>query len=215
MQRNIHVGIIPDGNRRWCKKNEKSFQDYAEMIRVMLFAAYENNKDELHIPFETFTMISEISFYVLSKDNLTKRDDGTLKFIEMAMDIVCSLMQLDSVNSRVKMDFVGDVQALPITIQYQIARCVRMSKGTFPVHLALAYDPVSDSAAYLAAGMQSRTQIDLMIRSGGELRSSGFFPLQTLYSEWVYFNDLWPEMSLGKMHEALLEFKKRNRNFGK
>jgi undecaprenyl diphosphate synthase len=211
----IHVGIIPDGNRRWCKKNNKTVNEYAKMIEEVLYAAYENHKSEEDIPFETFLMVGELSVYVLSKDNLLKRNDETLKFIETVMDIVCSLMRIDSINSRVKIDVIGDRSVLPKTIDTQISTCERLSRGTFPIHFALGYDPVEDSASYIEAGMQTRTPIDVVIRSGGELRSSGFFPMQTLYSEWVYFTELWPEMSAGKMHEALVQFMKRKRNFGK
>jgi len=213
----IHLGIIPDGNRRWCKKNGKTFDSYAKMIEEAMYAVYENHKDEKEkdVPFDTFFLVGELSVYVLSKDNLVKRSDETLKFIEMVMDIVCSLMRIDSINSRVKIDVVGDRSLLPETIETQVKLCERLSRGTFPIHFALGYDPVEDSASYIQAGMHTRTPIDLVVRSGGELRSSGFFPMQTLYSEWVYFPDLWPEMSAGKMHDALVQFMKRKRNFGK
>jgi undecaprenyl diphosphate synthase len=61
----------------------------------------------------------------------------------------------------------------------------------------------------------SRTQIDLVIRSGGQLRSSGFFPLQTLYSEWIYLDELWPDMTQEHINQAINLFLTRKRNFGK
>ena len=179
----IHLGIIPDGNRLWMKKNDKTIENYAKMIEIYLFSLLE--KSEENVPHALFYMVGEVSFYVLSKDNLAKRDDGTLKFIEMAMDIMCSLMRVESVSKRVKIDVVGDVGSLPIVIRHQIRFCQRMSKGPFPIHLAVGYDPIEDSASFLRDGLTSRTQMDLVFRSGGELRSSGFFPLQTLYSDWV------------------------------
>ena len=146
---------------------------------------------------------------------MLKRDDGTLKFIEMAMDIVCSLMRIDSISDRVKLDFIGDIESLPLMIRQQVELCKRLSKGWFPIHLAIGYDPIEDSTTLLELGMSSRTPIDMVVRSGGEKRSSGFFPLQTLYSEWVYYDDLWPEMTAMKFNESLLHFVTRKRNFGK
>jgi undecaprenyl pyrophosphate synthase len=209
----IHLGIIPDGNRRWMKKNDKTIESYAKMIETYLFSILEKSRED--VPFIHFYLVGEVSFYVLSKDNLAKRDDGTLKFIEMAMDIMCSLMRVESVRNRVKIDVVGDVASLPIVIRQQILFCERMSKGAFPIHLAIGYDPIEDSVSYLKDGTASRTQMDMVFRSGGELRSSGFFPLQTLYSEWVYSNTLWPDMTATLLNDALNQFLKRKRNFGK
>jgi undecaprenyl pyrophosphate synthase len=220
----IHVGIIPDGNRRWCKQNNKSRQDYADMIQYVIKKVYNeyrvkielaHREHEQALPYESFRLVDEISIYVLSKDNLLKRTDETMLLIEKTMDIICTLMRIESNKHLIKFDVYGDVSLLPPAIQTQIADCVRLSNGTFPIHLAIGYDPIEDSALYLEEGLESRRQIDLVIRSGGQIRSSGFFPLQTLYSEWVYFDDLWPDMNQAKFNKALLEYLGRQRNFGK
>ena len=219
----IHVGIIPDGNRRWCKQNNKSRQDYADMIQYVIKKVYNEYRvkielapeQEQALPYESFRLVDEISIYVLSKDNLLKRTDETMLLIEKTMDIICTLMRIESNKHLIKFDVYGDVSLLPPAIQTQIADCVRLSKGTFPIHLAIGYDPIEDSALYLEEGLESRRQIDLVIRSGGQIRSSGFFPLQTLYSEWIYFDDLWPDMTQAKFNKALLDYLGRQRNFGK
>jgi undecaprenyl diphosphate synthase len=214
----IHIGIIPDGNRRWCKKNNKNRFEYAAMIKHMIMKIYNDYRhktEEEEIPYETFRMVNEVSIYVLSKDNLLKRNDETMVLIEKTMELICDLMQIESNNKHIKFDVLGDISLLPPVIQQQINTCISLSRGTFPIHLAIGYDPIEDSALYLKEGIESRRQIDLVIRSGAQLRSSGFFPLQTLYSEWVYFDDLWPDMSQDKFHEALLQFIGRQRNFGK
>jgi undecaprenyl diphosphate synthase len=221
----IHVGIIPDGNRRWCKQNNKSRQDYADMIQYVIKKVYNEYRDKIEdqalapeqqaLPYESFRLVDEISIYVLSKDNLLKRTDETMMLIEKTMDIICTLMRIESNKHLIKFDVYGDVSLLPTAIQAQIADCVRLSQGTFPIHLAIGYDPIEDSEIYLEEGLDSRRQMDLVIRSGGQIRSSGFFPLQTLYSEWVYFDDLWPDMNQEKFNKALLEYLGRQRNFGK
>ena len=211
----IHLGIIPDGNRRWCKKNNKTELEYASMIQNMIKNVCEENKDQPQYPYPTFKWISELSIYVLSKDNIVKRDKSTIDLIEKTMDLICQLLSLPNYKDYFKINIIGDITLLPSVVQEQINTCVRLSTGSFPVHLAIGYDPVEDSKLYLEKGFESRNQIDLVIRSGGQLRSSGFFPLQTLYSEWVYINDLWPDMTREHIHESLLEFKNRQRNFGK
>jgi undecaprenyl pyrophosphate synthase len=213
----IHVGIIPDGNRRWCKKNNKNRFEYASMVQNMIMNLFNEYKDKARaeFPYPTFNMVKEISLYVLSKDNLLKRNDDTLELIEKTMDLICTLIRIKENQERVHINVMGDVTLLPQVIQDQINLCVSLAKGPFPINLAIGYDPIEDSRLYLEQGLESRRPIDLVVRSGAQLRSSGFYPLQTLYSEWVYYADLWPEMTQEHIHDALTQFMSRQRNFGK
>jgi undecaprenyl pyrophosphate synthase len=209
----IHLGIIPDGNRRWCKSHKKNSLEFGAMIQHMILRMYHQCLLQ-QIP-DLFKMVDEISIYVLSKDNLLKRDDGTLLLIEKTLDVVCAILRIDETAKHVKFDVHGDVSLLPIKIQQQIKTCIELSKGTFPIHLAIGYDPITDTKLFLKEGYESRRQIDMVIRSGGQLRSSGFYPLQTLYSEWFYFDTFWPDMTPSLFHDALDQFLSRQRNFGK
>jgi undecaprenyl diphosphate synthase len=208
----IHIGIIPDGNRRWCKKNNKDQFEYATMARNMIKNVLD---DILHKNiFDTCLLVSEISIYLLSKDNLG-RTDSTLDLIEKTIDFCKTLFSIQKYGEMCSLSIYGDVSLLPHIIQTQLAECKSYAKGTFPINIAIAYDPFEDSVLYLQHGLHTRRQIDLVIRSGGQLRSSGFFPLQTLYSEWVYLDELWPDMTQEHIHYSILEFLHRKRNFGK
>ena len=209
----IHLGIIPDGNRRWCKLHRKNPLEFSAMIQHMIIRIY--HQCILQPMPDLFKMVNEISMYVLSKDNLVKRDDDTLLLIEKTLDVVCAMLRIEENAKRVKIDVHGDVSLLPSKIQQQIQTCIDLSKGTFPIHLAIGYNPVSDSELFLTEGFDSRRQIDMVVRSGKQLRSSGFYPLQTLYSEWFYFDTFWPDMTPSLFHEALEQFLSRQRNFGK
>jgi undecaprenyl diphosphate synthase len=55
---------------------------------------------------------------------------------------------------------------------------------------------------------------ELVIRPSGELRTSNFLPWQTVYSEFVFMNVLWPDFSAEDLDAAILEYHKRNRRFG-
>ena len=219
----IHIGIIPDGNRRWCKKNNKTQLDYASMIQNMIKLLFEGVMNDISdsklfskdIDYPSFRNVSEISIYVLSKDNILKRDLSTIQLVEKTIDLVYTLLSTSKIREKIKLKIHGDQSLLPEGIQKQIKECVDISTGEYPINLAIGYDPVEDTKLYLESGIDSRNQIDLVIRSGGQLRSSGFFPLQILYSEWVYFDDLWPDITKEHIHEAILEFYKRQRNFGK
>jgi len=55
---------------------------------------------------------------------------------------------------------------------------------------------------------------DLLIRTSGELRLSGFLPWQTVYSEFIFLEKLWPDFTPEDLDEAIQIFAKRNRKFG-
>lgn len=205
----IHLGIIPDGNRRWCKQHNMKFFDFTKMMQHMILRMYYNAITS-NVP-DIFYMVDEVSVYVLSKDNL-KRDDDTLHLIEEVMDLFCAILKIEENANRLKFDVHGEISLLPANLQAKIQTCIDLSKGTFPIHLAIGYDPLLDSEQCLKS---SRRQIDMVVRSGGQLRSSGFYPLQTLYSEWFYYDTLWPDMTMTIMSDALTKFLSRQRNFGK
>lgn len=215
----IHLGIIPDGNRRWCKKNKKNNLEYASMIQNMienLFAECENKlESNIEITYPNFQMITELSIYILSKDNIQKRNNDTIELIKKVIELIYITMLIPTNQNKIKIDILGDITLLPLIIQEQIQKCITLSRGNFPVHLAIGYDPIEDSKQYLNDGITSRNQIDLVIRTGGQLRSSGFFPLQILYSEWIYMNELFPEITRDHINQCIEQFLKRQRNFGK
>ena len=209
----IHLGIIPDGNRRWCKINQKNVVEFVAIIQHIINRVYHQCILQ-ELP-DLFKMVDEISIYVMSQDNLQKRDNSTLILIEKTLDVICAILRIKETAKHVKMDVHGDVSLLPIKIQQQLQTCIDLSKGTFPIHLAIGYNPITDSELFLKEGIDSRRQIDMVIRSGGQVRSSGFYPLQTLYSEWIYFDTLWPDMTIPLFMNALEQYLSRQRNFGK
>jgi len=166
--------------------------------------------------YPSFYLISEVSIYILSKDNL-QRNDNTIELIKKTIDFCKTLLSTPKYGEMFSVSIHGNCDLLPLDIRELIEECKSFAKGTFPLHLAIAYDPLEDSQLFLEEikNGTSRTQIDLVIRSGGQLRSSGFFPLQTLYSEWIYLDELWPDMTQEHINQAINLFLTRKRNFGK
>ena len=56
---------------------------------------------------------------------------------------------------------------------------------------------------------------DLIIRTGGEKRTSNFLPWQSVYSEWIFLDKMWPEFTKQDLKIAIKEFQNRERRFGK
>ena len=59
-----------------------------------------------------------------------------------------------------------------------------------------------------------KSEPDLVIRPGGEVRTSNFLTWESVYSEWIFFDKLWPEFTKEDLLDCIKEFNKRERRFG-
>jgi undecaprenyl diphosphate synthase len=207
----LHLGIIPDGNRRWSRENNQSIDALLDKINLIFIRSLmEENKYP-----ESFSQIGSITMYVLSKDNLIKRNDSTLNMIRNGLHIVNSKMIF---LQTAKVQFIGELQLLPDDIRALCHEIESKSNplGTFVLTVGIAYDPLLDTRRVILndSSRPKQTNIDLIIRTGGEKRSSGFFPLHTLYSEWFYLDKYFPDITLGDIGHCIDTFHKRNRRFG-
>ena len=221
-----HIGIIPDGNRRWCTKNGVPVTALLEKLTNVATHSWAECKDL----FPHLSLINAVSVYMLSKDNLFKRNDQTLDMIRQGLQMLVDGLEnpnFRALMSEVKIQFVGELHLLPTDIR---ALCTTLSdfctNDNFVITGAIGYDPLLDSLRLLQQSSSDAAEppqterppqrdIDLVVRSGGELRSSGFFPLKTLYSEWFYLDTLWPDMTFEAVDECVAAFLTRNRRFGK
>ena len=86
--------------------------------------------------------------------------------------------------------------------------------STYQLHVAIAYDPKDDINEFITNKDRKQSQMDLVVRSGREQRSSGFFPCHTLNSEWYYSDKLWPDMNEDDFVDAMKHYKSKDRRFG-
>lgn len=209
----IHLGIIPDGNRRYIKKNpEKNiiniWDDFFNKI-LNDYSKYENIKT-----------INEISIYVCSIENI-KREDNTKENIIDILNLVLNILS-DNKNfiNFININFIGDINLLPKDLQKLIEKTKNKFKGEkLKLNLAIVYDYNKDLENYNTNLNKNynrkQSNIDLVLRSGQEKRLSGFFPTKTLYSELFFIDKLFPEVTLDDLDLIIQEFNKRNRRFGK
>ena len=234
----IHIGIIPDGNRRWCKKNNLELKDTIKIwtekflnILTELISNIDENKKK-HQKYKKLKYINEISLYVCSIDNL-KRDDETLKcilkFIENINKILFTKTEyIDEISfkkiqyflTRININIIGDMDLFPNSIQNILNKLKRKNEeSVLTINLAIGYNYNNDLLNYKNNDMihynREQSNIDLLFRSGGEKRISGFFPTKTLYSELFFYNKLWPDITINDFNKIVKKYLKRNRRFGK
>ena len=234
----IHIGIIPDGNRRWCKKNNLELKDTIKIwtekflnILTELISNIDENKKK-HQKYKKLKYINEISLYVCSIDNL-KRDDEILKcilkFIENINKILftktkyidkISFKKIQYFLTRININIIGDMDLFPNSIQNILNKLKRKNEeSVLTINLAIGYNYNNDLLNYKNNDMihynREQSNIDLLFRSGGVKRISGFFPTKTLYSELFFYNKLWPDITLNDFNKIIKKYLKRNRRFGK
>ena len=218
----MHIGIIPDGNRRWAKENNKTpdelLSKWKEMISsrmkgdVVSFAVAEKEGEKHPEKWKYAKDINEISLYVMSKDNFG-RQDYTLDIIYRFVEYVADMNAYFDFNINI----YGNIDLLPENVRQNVDKILSKTnkESIYNLHLAVLYDPEEDIKEYASGKRRNQSPIDLVVRSGREQRSSGFFPCHTLYSEWYYSDKLWPEITQQDVDDAMKQYESRNRRFGK
>ena len=217
----MHVGIIPDGNRRWLQKNNQSDLVGVHMHRLLSFVRKIISND---LPKE-LEQITELSLYLASKANLLRKDQTRhmlFAFISKAHDLwrqkekhfsPSDIEILSQHAKKMKIVVVGERRSLPMYVQQMISDAERLTAdGSHRITVAFNYDDKVDvSAGY---GDRKQSNMDLVFRSGGEKRLSGFFPLHVSQAEFFFSDLLWPDVSEKDIVAVLKAFNHRNRRFG-
>lgn len=221
-----HVAIIMDGNRRWAREKgipqlfgHKKGYDAVEHIIAHAI--------EKQIPY--------ITFWAFSTENWD-RSPEELKYL---MDLFRRSLRRSLINrlkkKGIKLNIIGDLSRFPKDIIALAEDAMEETKenSTITVNFGLNYGGRAEILravhVLLQSGKKEVTESefgeylytkgqpdpDLIIRTGGELRLSGYLLWQCEYSE-LYFTDvLWPDFDTTVFDTALEEFSQRQRRFGK
>ena len=225
-----HIAIIMDGNRRWAKGKmlpvKLGHKQGAETLKKVVRHA---NKIGLEY----------ITVYAFSTENWKRSKeevDSLMSLLENYLDDFAKEADTENIVIRV----LGDLTALSESLQDSIKRTIERTKnntGTI-FNIALNYggrneivNAVREISKEVQTGNLKIEDIDeniisehlytkkdpdpdLLIRTSGELRLSGFLPRQTVYSEFIFLEKLWPDFTTEDLDNAIEVFKKRNRKFG-
>ena len=225
----VHIGIIPDGNRRWCKQNNYKLDTLVmhwTNIVINLLKRITQNK------FKYLKEVDEVSLYVCSIDNINRNDNTKLLIYELLRNLFkivekpdsvfedSVVVELNNIFENLNLNIIGDLNILPDDIQSLIRDLKNKCKGNkYTFNLAVAYDYNKDILNFgrdeIPNYNRKQSDIDIVFRSGGEQRISGFFPTKIVYSELFFMKKLWPDVTLEDLNMVVKKFNKRNRRFGK
>lgn len=189
-----HIGIIPDGNRRWAVKNGLQKKD-----------GYEHG---IQPGFELYEMmleygIQEATFYGFTKDNNKREKSQRDAFTQSCVDAVQLLSGKDA-NLLV----IGNTEspAFPLELKEYANKRVHFGHGLININFLVNYDWEWD----LNNLIENKTlksadipRVDLIIRWGGRRRLSGFLPAQSVYADFYIIDDYWPDFNKSHFLDAL------------
>lgn len=225
-----HVAIIMDGNGRWAKKRGlprvAGHRAGAEAVRRTLRAAVRNG-------------VEVLTLYAFSSENWrrTEEEVSDLKgllgyYLERELDSLA--------KEGVRLKLIGDYRAFGPDLSKRLERAMEklQSNSRLTLVVALNYGSraeIAEAARRLATkavaaeiepasidenalGAQLQTQdlpeLDLLIRTSGEVRLSNFLLWQAAYAELVFTPTLWPDFGETDLAEAIAQFSARERRFG-
>ncbi len=219
-----HVAIIMDGNGRWAKARG--------LPRVAGHKAGVDTVREI-VRAATDLGVRALTLYSFSTENWLRpvEEVGELmKLLSWALNK--ETLELD--KSRVRLGAIGRLEALPKAVQTELAKAIDRLKDNGGLRLTLALNyggrqEIIDAAnRALAAGAATLDEeaiarhlytadlpeLDLMIRTSGEMRLSNFLLWQTAYAELYVTPTLWPDFRKEHLVAALEDFQGRDRRFG-
>ena len=220
-----HVAMIMDGNRRWATKKGLNKLDghkaggKALKNLMGLFGEYEE--------------IKYVSFFAFSTENWNRSQ----KEIDSIFDIAYHLVEDNKAffkKNNIKFVAMGDVNKFPDNLKNALVGTMEETKNNtgLVVNLAMNYggrdDIVQAVNKLIENGNKSvdvesikqnlysagSPDIDLLIRTSGEMRISNFMLFQMAYSELYFTKVCWPDFDKKQLDKALKAYSKRNRRFG-
>jgi undecaprenyl diphosphate synthase len=221
--RKLHIGMILDGNRRYSKIHKippeyEHLQGAYNMYRLIDYILSEKKE------------IGELTIYALSADNLKKRIGTEISEIYKLLEIFLACWNNNKLDLYdVQFRFVGNIEGnVPDHIYKSLKKLETHNKkpSEVLVNIAFCYDGRKEilraaqlqdekSESEFTENLYVQNDMDLVIRTGGAKRMSGFFPWQTIYAEWFFEKKFWPEFNKQDLNRILKQYKNRKRRFGR
>ncbi|HEY1370991.1 MAG TPA: polyprenyl diphosphate synthase [Candidatus Binatia bacterium] len=226
-----HVAVIMDGNGRWAKLRGKGRTEGHRRGTASVRAVVEMSR-KLGIPY--------LSLYAFSTENWFRPQDEVSALMGMLEHYLVA-EQPKMMRHGIRLKAIGNRRRLPPSVRRILAHVERLTRRNhgMTVLLALSYSGRDDIVSmvrqiardvkegkYSVAAIDERLiarrvatgavpDPDLLIRTSGEMRVSNFFLWQIAYTELYVTPTLWPDFREPQYLQALLDFQRRQRRFGR
>jgi undecaprenyl diphosphate synthase len=225
-----HIAIVMDGNGRWAKKKN--------LPRIM---GHRSGVEAVDVITEACAKlgIKALTLYTFSAENWKrpkKEIDALMTLLGQGLKKNAAKMK----KNNIKFNVIGRIDGLPSVLRDEIRNAMKETSANSGMVLTLALNyggrqEILDAAKAIcerSAGKDTDIsswsekdfeeflytdglpELDLIIRTSGEMRLSNFLLWQSAYSEFYVTDTLWPDFNTAELEKALQEYGKRERRFG-
>ncbi len=226
-----HVAVIMDGNGRWAELHGND-RIYGHRKGVDAVRSIVEGAGELGIEY--------LTLYAFSTENWDRPKEEVNALMSLLVDAI--VQEIDKLHEKnVKMRAIGNLSSFPADVQSKLAEAIQKTAGNTGLNLVLALsysgrwdivETVKEIVRKVQNGEIIEHQIneslfgnqlstvgipdpELLIRTSGEYRISNFLLWQIAYCEFYFTPILWPDFRKEHMFEAIVDFQRRERRFGK
>jgi len=215
-----------DGNGRWAERRGlPRFEGHLAGIKSVRSTVRCLNQYQ----------IKYVTLYGFSTENWERPEDEVINLFRL-LEEVADKEALEFHKLGVKIRHLGRLEDLPQGLRQAVNRAIELTKNNTGMTLSLAFNyggrtEILDAVrAIIAEGVSPQSineelfnsylytaglpDVDLIIRTGGELRMSNFLIWQATYSEYYFTDVLWPDFDEKEIKKALLSYSRRQRRFG-
>lgn len=225
----VHIAIIADGNRRWAKERGlPTFEGHrrgAENVKLLSKRAKAHG-------------VKIITFWVFSTENW-KRTVEEIGYLMSLFDTFVDRERKEAIKEKTRIIHMGRKDRIPEALRKKIIQAEEETKHFTNYYFVVALDyggrdeviravqkihkdglsmsnlQESDIDNYLDTKDLPQPEPDIIIRTSGEARLSGFMSWQSAYSEYYFSPLMFPDFGPDKLEEAIKEYGERKRRFGK
>ena len=216
-----HVAIIMDGNGRWAEKQNKNrtFGHKAGADKVIDITTISAKYG-----------IDFLTLYAFSTENW-KRPKSEVDFLMNLFGKFLKQELSSLIENNIRFRVIGDISKFSPKLQKKIQYTIEKTKNHTGLTQILAVnygskneiiravnslnkDIITEKDLSDALDTKDFPDVDMMIRTGGEMRLSNFLLWQSAYAELFFTKTLWPDFGIDEYSSMLEEFKNRNRRFG-
>ena len=226
-----HVAVIMDGTGRWAKSRGEEIT-FGHKNAINAVRNVINACNEVHIPY--------LTLYTFSSENWNRPKEEVDTLMNLLSETL--LLEADEIFSKgLRMHVVGDVSMLPELVRDQLLNVIDLTKNNAGGNLILALNYGSQKEILKAVKEISEEvkdgklnvddidekcfedhlytkdfpQVDLMIRTSGEVRISNFLLWQIAYAELQFLDVLWPDFTKETFFQCILDYQNKERRYGK
>ena len=226
-----HIAIIMDGNGRWAKSRGKN-RIFGHNQGVKTVRETVESSVELGIAY--------LTLYTFSTENWNRPQEEVDALMDLLVETLKSQIE-DLMRQNIVLNAIGDLEKLPEHTFNTLQEMLQKTKSNTGMLLSIALNyggrdellnmtkeiakkvknniillnSIDENKINLHLYTHNLPDVDLMIRTGGEKRISNFLLWKMVYAELYFTDTLWPDFDKQKYYQAIQDYQKRERRFGK